>query len=113
MADYYRPYKFSVYGVEFDVTFDKSDLPLEYNNYHYFSITTAYARKVGSPKTLAVKTIQNPKDNYSYIKGQKTAFQRIINIVWANWGMNVCGFRKDFSKKAWELSFDAGMWYEE
>ena len=110
MAEWKTPYRFSVYGVDFDVTFYEIFTQLEYVSEKHFDITLAFARKVGEPKTLAVKTILNPKDHYNYMKGQKVAFQSLINTVWANWGMKKVGYRKDFSANAWGCSFCAGMW---
>ena len=110
MAKWNTPHRFNVYGVEFDVCFQYDYAKLEYGNLNQFYITFAFARKVGIPETLAVKTIHNSKDNFSYIRGQREAFERLVNVIWSLWGISVCGFRKDFSKKAWELSDLMGMW---
>jgi hypothetical protein len=110
MAEWNVPYRFNVCGIEFDVTFVYAKLYLEQNNPHRFYTTLAFARKVGSPSTLAAKAILNPKDKYNYLLGQKKAFEKLINFVWAQVGINKFGWRKDFSTLVWKLSFDMGMW---
>ena len=113
MADYLKPHRFSVYGISFDVTFDNADLELEYGNPKWFTVTYALARKVGTVKTLGAKSILNPKDTFNHQLGQKKAFERIINLVWASWVDPKVVLRKEFSKKIWIISFAIGMWDEE
>lgn len=113
MITFGQPYRFNVYGVNFDVSFDYVINRLEYDNQHAYRVTLAFARKVNTVKTLAAKTVRNPSDTHDKIIGYKKAFERIINLVWANWCDPLETSRKEFATRAWQISFDAGMWNDE
>jgi hypothetical protein len=109
MAKKDTPYRFMVDGVKFDVTFDYCYIGLEYNAKRHSYITIAFARKVGTVETLAAKSILNPNDIHNEIIGQRNAFKKLMEVVWAFW-TDCTVDPRIFVQHARDCAYMAGLW---
>ena len=116
MAYNHTPYRFKVYGIDFDVTFVQLNVKLEYGSMkpiHF--VTLAFARKIGTTETLAAKAIQNPRDPRSWDVGHRVAFKRLLSFIYTQWYYlpGNRGIQLDqFVSEGRKIAFLAGMWNE-